>query len=229
MPPITQPDEWNKEYNRLKEAISKARSTGLLIPNDKLNGYTNDTNTLFTALKNMKRDLATSVSQGEFSRMEVVVENLRKQLQSMSSAHLLHSGGASKIRTDIEMHDIPNPVQQASSNNLSTFSDKGLIQRQQEIMKLQDAALKDIEKGVGRLHDQAKDISAETQLHLNIINKLDTSVDDAASDLRTEAKHAEKVRLRSQVCSLYICLAAEVLILGILLIVVFQHGGFKKA
>jgi hypothetical protein len=34
------------------------------------------------------------------------------------------------------------------------ISDRGLVQRQQEVMKQQDLMMLDIEKGVGRLHEQ---------------------------------------------------------------------------
>jgi len=104
----------------------------------------------------------------------------------------------------------------------------GLLQRQHEVIAQQNEALKDIEKGVGRLHEQAVDIGSEAKLHLHIISNLDTNVDAAADDLRAEAKHAETVRMKSRMCCLYLFLGMEVVLLVILLLVVFQYeGGFK--
>ena len=104
----------------------------------------------------------------------------------------------------------------------------GLLQRQHEVIAQQDEVLKDIHKGVSRLHDQAVDINAEAKLHLHIMDNLDTNVDKAADDLRAEAKHAETVRMKSRMCCLYMFLGMEVVLLVVLLLVVFQYeGGFK--
>ena len=52
-------------------------------------------------------------------------------------------------------------------------SDKGLVQRQQEVMKQQDAMLEDIGKGVNRLYVQAKNIGEETKTHVRLLDDLE--------------------------------------------------------
>jgi hypothetical protein len=44
-------------------------------------------------------------------------------------------------------------VNQTTANPLNV-SDRGLIQKQNEVMKMQDSILNEIERGVGRLHNQ---------------------------------------------------------------------------
>ena len=48
-----------------------------------------------------------------------------------------------------------NPISTATINPLVT-TDKALIQRQQEVMKMQDNMIVDIERGVDRLHDKVR-------------------------------------------------------------------------
>ena len=100
-------------------------------------------------------------------------------------------------------------------------SDKGLVQRQQEVMKQQDAMLEDIGKGVNRLYVQAKNIGEETKTHVRLLDDLEAHVDDTTVALTSEAKHAETVREKSQACWMYICVAIEVIILILLLMIAF--------
>lgn len=234
-----QPEGWNVEYKRLKGEFIKARSTGTLILNEDLQVLQTQVQTLYKAFQAMKKDLNLSISHSEFGRMEVIIENLRKQVPLMTTSHLLQAtnqAGVAGSPGGVEMHALAagssgggssNPIQQPSGG-IGNFSDKGLLQRQHEVIAQQNLALKDIEKGVGRLHEQAVDIGAEAKLHLHIISNLDTNVDAAADDLRAEAKHAETVRMKSRMCCLYLFLGVEVALLVILLLVVFQYeGGFK--
>jgi len=241
-----QPDGWETEYQRLKGEFVKARSTGALIPDDTVQTLQAQTTSLYNALRAMKKDVNLSVSHSEFSRMEVVCENLRKQIPLMTTSHLLNttsqvgrSAGGAGSPGSLEMNTFngaSNPILSApaggggggSASNMGNFSDKGLMQRQHEVIVQQNLALKDIEKGVSRLHEQAVDIGGEAKLHLHIIQNLDVNVDAAAEALRTEAKHAESVRMKSRMCCLYLFLAMEVVVLVVLMIVVFQYeGGFR--
>jgi len=241
---IMQPEGWDAEYHRLKGEFIRARSTGTLIPNDIVSALQTSVTALFNALRTMKKDLNLSVSHSEFSRMEVICENLRKQIPLMTTAHLLsatNQAGQAGSPGGLEMNTlssatnplIPNAAAGgggggANAKSMGNFSDRGLVQRQHEVIAQQNLALKDIEKGVSRLHEQAVDIGSEAKLHLHIISKLDVNVDAAANDLRTEAKHAETVRLKSRMCCLYLFLGMEIAVLIILLIVVFQYeGGFR--
>jgi hypothetical protein len=253
------PEQWLTEYNRVKGDFIKYRSTGTLIPDATLKAVAGDVTKLGESLRNMKKDTKSTLAHSEYSRREVLIENLRNALPLMSSAHMLQSSGAggeaAKMGLEAGIAGSPsgvqllpysatgNPMQSHAGAGAKTggvdasfasksaaFSDKGLLQRQAEVIALQDVALKDIEAGVNRLHQQATDIGQEAKLHLAIINSLDQNVDTAADELRAEAKHAEDVRIRSRMCCLYMCVVVEVLVLIILLVVVFQvEGGFKPA
>ncbi len=256
------PEQWLTEYNRVKGDFIKYRSTGTLLPDAILKAVAGDVTKLGESLRNMKKDTKSTLAHSEYSRREVLIENLRNAVPLMSSAHMLQSSGAGgeAVKTGFDAQAgiagspsgvqlLPysatgNPIQASSHSHAgaktggvdasfaskSAFSDKGLLQRQAEVIALQDATLKDIEAGVNRLHLQATDIGQEAKLHLAIINSLDQNVDTAADELRAEAKHAEDVRIRSRMCCLYMCVVVEVLILIILLVVVFQvEGGFKPA
>ena len=114
----------------------------------------------------------------------------------------------------------------SSNNNSDTMnpmqtSDKGLVQRQRDIIKLQDEMLDEISHGMDTLHQQAVTIGEEAKIHKNILDQLDTQVDRAADGLRAEAKHADNVRIKSNTCAMYICVLLEVIVIIILLIVWF--------
>ena len=78
--------------------------------------------------------------------------------------------------------------------------------------------LEQISQGVDVLHHQAIHIGEEAKVHSQILGQLDTQVDRAADQLKAEAKHADEVRIRSNVCGMYICVFVEVVIIVILLI-----------
>lgn len=105
--------------------------------------------------------------------------------------------------------------------NPLTTSDRSLIQRQQEVIKMQDSVLLDIEKGVDRLHGQAQTIKSETIQQNQILNELDVQVDKATEGLQREATHAEQIKARTGDCYLYMCVLLEVIVLVALLVVSF--------
>ncbi len=79
-------------------------------------------------------------------------------------------------------------------------SDQGLLQRQKDIMAMQDDMLVDISRGVDRLYVQAKDIGEETKFQNKILNDLEMNVDDASDALNREAAHANEIRHKSETC-----------------------------
>jgi hypothetical protein len=62
-------------------------------------------------------------------------------------------------------------------------------------------------------------------VHNKIIEDLDQHVDIATEGLKQEAQHAEQVRKSTRMCYMYICVAVEVVILVILIIVWFMNKG----
>ncbi len=112
------------------------------------------------------------------------------------------------------------PVGDDTMNPMST-SDRGLVQRQRDIIKLQDEIVDDISRGVDVLHHQAIHIGEEAKVHQQILGQLDLQVDRAADGLKQEARHADNVRIKSNVCGMYVCVLVEVIVIIILLIVWF--------
>lgn len=130
------------EYKRLKGEFIKARSTGTLISDEDLRVLQTEVQTLYKAFQAMKRDLNLSVSHSEFGRMEVIIENLRKQVPLMSTSHLLQTtnqaGSASTTGSGVEMNSLSagsssggststsNPIQPAAGGGgLGQLGDKG--------------------------------------------------------------------------------------------------------
>lgn len=97
-----------------------------------------------------------------------------------------------------------------------------LVQRQKDMIKLQDEMLEDMSKGLDRIHGQALAINDETKVHVRLLDDLDTNVDLAANALQAEAKHAERIKDTANVCWMYICIVVEVIVMIILLIVIFH-------
>lgn len=105
--------------------------------------------------------------------------------------------------------------------NPLTTTDRGLVQRQKEVMKMQDDMILDIEKGVDRIHQTALEIGKEVKVQSKILDQLDTHVDEATEGLREETRHAESIGRKGQVCYMYICICVEVIILVILILIFF--------
>lgn len=73
-------------------------------------------------------------------------------------------------------HRVVNNPESGSANPMLGTSDKGLVQRQQEVMKQQDAMLEDIGRGVNRLYVQAKNIGEETKTHIRLLDDLEGDI-----------------------------------------------------
>ncbi len=61
----------------------------------------------------------------------------------------------------------------------------------------------------------------EAKAHTRLLDDLDSNVDIATAALQAEAKHAEKIKEQTQMCWMYICIAVEVIILFLLIVVMF--------
>ena len=103
----------------------------------------------------------------------------------------------------------------STTNPLVTGDHKGkaLLQRQEEVIKMQDEMLSEIESGVDRLHGQAKAMGEEITSQTAVIDNLDTKVDIATVALQEETRHAQEIKEKGKVCYLYICIAVEVVII----------------
>lgn len=59
-------------------------------------------------------------------------------------------------------------------------------------------------------------------MHTRLLDDLDTNVDIATAALQAEARHANEIKEKAQVCYMYICIAVEVIILVLLIIISFK-------
>lgn len=220
-----QPEAWNEEYSRLKKLIISLRSSGMLTQQKELKEIGEHVKKLAEVLKGYKlRDAAgtVNISLSEISRREIILENLRKQLPLMTTDSILRntsattssssrndnssnpnrlSSGASAT-LDIEMHDVVNPAN-ATKGAGTVLTDKGLVQRQQAVMREQDKTIEVISAGVDRLHDMSQTIGHEADLHNTILNGLDENVDTTTAELRQETQRIEEVRKKKS-CLLFI-------------------------
>lgn len=93
----------------------------------------------------------------EIVRRQVILENMKRQVNICNSGDVSNSAYTATVG-GIAMSSASTFSSSTSANGTSTVhnplttSDHGLIQRQRQVLKLQDEALLDIEKGVDRLH-----------------------------------------------------------------------------
>jgi hypothetical protein len=88
-------------------------------------------------------------------------------------------------------------------------------------MKLQDDMLLDIGSGVDRLHQSALTIGDEAKMSTRLLDDLDGNVEMATAALQAESKHAERIKDKSKVCWMYLCIVFEIIIIIILLFLAF--------
>mmetsp|Transcript_17303 Transcript_17303/g.58746 ORF Transcript_17303/g.58746 Transcript_17303/m.58746 type:complete len:195 (-) Transcript_17303:51-635(-) len=189
---------WLESYERIKRSLHSKRSTGA--------GFSaNDVSSFDSQLRDLEQQLTAmegrptdySLTNAELVRRKTLVSNLRKQLVAVQSGS-------------------------QSTLSMAAHSDQALVQRQRDVMSLQDDMINDIEKGVDRLHDQARVIHDEARLHVGLLDQIDTDVENATTGLREEAKHAEAIREKSQTCAFYICIVVELVVLVLLLVFGFS-------
>jgi t-SNARE complex subunit (syntaxin) len=69
---------------------------------------------------------------------------------------------------------------------------------------------------------QALEIGEEIKIQNVVLDSLDMHVDIATEGLKEETKHAEEVRIKGQVCYMYICIVIEVVIILIMAFLFFK-------
>ena len=87
--------------------------------------------------------------------------------------------------------------------------------------KLQDEMILDLGAGVDRLRQNAQLIGDETKNSLRLLDDLDNNVEVATLALQEEGRHAERIKDKAKVCRMYICIAIEVVVILILVILAF--------
>mmetsp|Transcript_17266 Transcript_17266/g.28868 ORF Transcript_17266/g.28868 Transcript_17266/m.28868 type:complete len:208 (-) Transcript_17266:187-810(-) len=201
-------NDWSQLYDTTKRQIIAQRRTAEKLPDRDVQALRKDIKTLESQLKVMSSNLMEyEMVTSEIARRQTLLENLNKQMLYVA-APATGGNNSSNVGSGVAL----NPMQ---------TTDKGLIQRQKDVMKLQDDMLVDIGHGVDRLHNQAKDIGEETKSHIVLLDNLEANVDDATDALQAEAIHAQKVRQKAAGCWMYICVAIEFVIIVLLLIIAY--------
>ena len=144
------------------------------------------------------------VSPSEIVRRQALIEALAKQLGALEMIGKSNTSGGGMSTM--------NPLQ---------LNDSGLLQRQKDVIQMQDEMVGDLGRGVDRLHRQAVTIGDEAKQQTTLLNQIDQRVDDATTGLKEEASHAKIIAQKAASCYLYICVAIEVIVIVILLILMF--------
>jgi hypothetical protein len=88
----------------------------------------------------------------EIGRRQVLLDNLKKLVANGTIKESVAPSSASNVRTGGARLSMDSSKSTATQNPLT--SDQALLQRQRDIIKMQDDMLLDIEVGVGRLHEK---------------------------------------------------------------------------
>eukprot|EP01039_Chlorochromonas_danica_P008276 gene8276-9125_t len=206
--------EWSVQYESLKRKISYLRINSNGFPPEEVSSIATTLQTLDGQLKVMTASpLQYEIPASELARRQVLIDNLKK--------FMVTSGSSTRAPAMASSPKNNGSASSSSTYNPVTTSDRALVQRQQEVIKLQDTVLLDIERGVDRLHQQALQIGDETKAQVHLLDDLDSNVDIASAALQAEAKHTERIKDKAQMCYMYICVAVEILILFLLIVVMF--------
>lgn len=146
----------------------------------------------------------------EVARRQALIESLSKQLVLLENVG--KSSSSFSVTTSSHETAAMNPMQ---------MNDASLLQRQRDVMSMQDSMVTDIGRGVDRLHRQAVTIGEEAKTQTTLLEDIDESVDHATDGLKEETAHAKLVASKAASCYLYICIAVEVVIIFVLLILMF--------
>lgn len=223
--------EWSLNYDGLKGAVLSLRGRGVPITPGEMQQCTEQLNRLKFQLRPMVASpLEYGLVASEAARREVLLENLNTLLLSGA----VSSRAQQPQQVQPQSQQPQQRVSESDSNlaqgapravyNPVSLSNKGLSLQQQDMLRTQDALIDEIGSGVDRLFHKAQLIGEEASVHSRLLDNLEDNVDVAARALREEAKHASEVRGRAQSCYLYMCVAAEVLIIVLLIVAWFAKG-----
>ena len=207
---------WDDRYVIIKKQINDIMVDKRCKGEDVNKNMINDIN---KSIDSLSKDSISKI-ESETAKRKILTDNLRKNLYLLSP-----STNNNNTLNPLQISRPSNSNSSSNYNNTNKYSittpDNILIERQKDIIRIQDEMLTDIDRGVGRIKDQAFTMNDEIKLQNKILTKLDHQVDDATVGLREEARHAEQIRQKSQMCVLYICVLIEIIIIAILLVVLY--------
>jgi hypothetical protein len=206
--------DWGRIYEATKRQIISKRQMGQGIPAAESRAISEAIGQLDSQLKDMMASpMEYEIAPSELARRQSLVENLQKQMAIVPQGvgGFGQSGGGSGGGGGGSSAGVTNPM---------NHSDRGLMQRQKDVIRLQDDMVTDIGHGVDRLHVQATGIGEETKIHTRLLDDLEGHVDDTAGALTAESQRANEVREKAGGCAMYVCVAVEFLVLMILIVLV---------
>ncbi|EKU20516.1 hypothetical protein NGA_0569400 [Nannochloropsis gaditana CCMP526] len=212
--------EWTEEYGRVKTSAIDLRASFATPSSSSSNPSTQQLANLEQSVDKLDYRLGTmeqnpgqfGISQSDVVRRRELVKGLRHQLSLL---------GTSSHGTNGLVTGTTRDGSAASGGGGVPGGLRTLAQQRREIIHEQDELLEDLGKGVDRLKMQGLVIRDETGIHHKLLEDIDGDVEAAASSLRMEARHAQRIREQSTVCRLYICIAILLIILVLLLVIGF--------
>lgn len=210
---------WMRDYDALMTKIKQKRINGDPFSGAEIQSINDIVERLNLQLKTMGRDpLQYELVNSEIARRTVLMDNI-KRLTTIIKANIIPDANPARPTAYLSASDGRN----STTNPMVTDDHRGkaLMQRQEEVIKMQDEMISDIESGVDRLHGQAVVMGEELQGQVKIIDSLDHKVDVTTTALQEETRHAQEIKDKGKVCGLYICIAIEVVVLILLLILAY--------
>lgn len=229
--------EWSTQFEQLKRKVQSKRQQGQYLNTQEYKSISGGLSILESQLKTMTAaPMEYEMSASEVGRRQILLEALQRHLQLASPSSITGSStipmSTSASTTNPMIPGLSITTGGVSSTNYqplpsdspkqSFVSDRGLMQRQEQIIKLQDDMLEDIGKGVEGLKTKAQMIGEEAKIQVRLLDELDNNVENATNALYTETKHTEQVTRNKRMCYMYMCIAVEVVMLVILAIIAFK-------
>mmetsp|Transcript_41056 Transcript_41056/g.72887 ORF Transcript_41056/g.72887 Transcript_41056/m.72887 type:complete len:214 (-) Transcript_41056:413-1054(-) len=202
---------WVQDYDRAKQLFLDLRQ--------KSNPQKAQVQFLQDSLKRLDQQLYQMQSQVSVYNVSQPEINRRKNLVQVLQHHATQLVAASNSSANSQAGRYDPPATDTSSMSKDERRANDEILRQQRLqMTGHNQMLGDIEAGVGRLMNNAKNIGEETQLHVRLLKDMDGNVDQAAAELKSEAMHAQRLRKENKNCRLYICILVLLVVIIFLLV-----------
>lgn len=152
------------------------------------------------------RTAGLSTSTGDVQALQTGLQRLERSLDSLSS---LPATEVQRRRRLIQH------LKQTSVVDTTGGSTKSQMQM---AMQQQDLLIDDLAVGMGRLKNQTSAIHEEANLHVNLLNDMDTNLDSARDGLEDETRRAARLREDQSVWRLQMIVAALLILLVLLIL-----------
>mmetsp|Transcript_19096 Transcript_19096/g.31285 ORF Transcript_19096/g.31285 Transcript_19096/m.31285 type:complete len:193 (-) Transcript_19096:818-1396(-) len=142
--------------------------------------------------KGLAQDLPRRMSPDRLRNCRARLDKVRRR------AHKLTGGAGAKLGHD-------------------EVDKKGILQKQNQIMKEQDMALDDISTQLGRVNQISRGINNEVNLQTSLLDDLEAGVDQGNEGVGAASREAQNVIETGGTCKLWVAIIALAILLIILL------------